>query len=82
MSVVNFLVNLHVLRIAEERWTLALWGLAQPFFYAHILTFTTLRSGLLYIRKGEARWDKLARAGHNEVPFGARMTAEDAALAA
>jgi cellulose synthase/poly-beta-1,6-N-acetylglucosamine synthase-like glycosyltransferase len=85
MSALNLALNLYAVRIANEDRRLALWGMVQPLFYAHILTLTTARAGVLYLAGRDAAWHKLVRAGHNEVPASARgelITVDHAVLAA
>jgi cellulose synthase/poly-beta-1,6-N-acetylglucosamine synthase-like glycosyltransferase len=67
MSLISAGLNLYALRLAGERPGLVLYGFLAPLFYAHILTWTTARAGIGFLRKKAAGWDSLERGGRNVI---------------
>lgn len=65
MSLISFSMNMYALRLTGERRRLAFWGLLMPLTYAHVLSLTTARAGLGYVRKRRVEWESLERGGHN-----------------
>jgi phosphoglycerol transferase MdoB-like AlkP superfamily enzyme len=68
MSLISAGANYYALTLDQQSRRLTFWAGIQSLFYAHVLSFTTIRAGLAYIFKREARWDKLERSGGNVLP--------------
>jgi poly-beta-1,6 N-acetyl-D-glucosamine synthase len=60
---------MYALFVDKEDKKLTLLSIIDSFFYYHLISFTTLRAGINYLRKKEARWNKLQRYGKNVMPL-------------
>jgi cellulose synthase/poly-beta-1,6-N-acetylglucosamine synthase-like glycosyltransferase len=67
MSLVNGAMNLYALRLTSEPAHLALYGLISPVYYAHVLTWVTVKAGWGYLRREAVHWDSLERGGQNVI---------------
>lgn len=65
LSVLSFAMNFYALKLAKEPMGLAVTGLLMPLYYAHVLTWTTARAGVGYLRRRRVEWDSLVRGGEN-----------------
>ena len=65
MTILQVLLVFYALVIDKENKRLALVGAIDSLFYNHLITFTTLRAGINYLRRKRTTWNKLQRKGKN-----------------
>lgn len=58
----------YALTMDKEDKKLVLMTITEALVYYHLLSFTTLRAGINFIRKKKTGWDKLERYGKNILP--------------
>lgn len=67
-SILMCVLNMYAANLSNDPKHLALWGLLQILFYAHLLAFVCARAGLHYVKGTKVEWTKLERGGSNIVP--------------
>lgn len=60
----------YALIMDKEEKKLIVRALVDCFVYYHLISFTTLRAGIHFMRKKQTGWNKLERYGKNVVPLG------------
>jgi cellulose synthase/poly-beta-1,6-N-acetylglucosamine synthase-like glycosyltransferase len=68
LCILTFSLNLYAVHLGGEDKRLAFWGMLIPLTYQHLIAFVTLRTGIQFLLRREARWDKLSRHGGNALP--------------
>ena len=68
MSILVCGLNMYAARLSNDPKRLALWGVLQILWYAHLLAFICARAGLHFVKGTKVEWTKLERAGSNTVP--------------
>lgn len=68
--ILTFTLNLYALQLAGEDKRLAFWGLLIPLTYEHVISSVTVRAGVEFLLRREARWGELQRTGSNALPVG------------
>lgn len=76
MLAVQTVLIMYALAVDKEDKKLGALALIDSFFYYHLISFTTLRAGINYMRKKEAKWHKLQRYGRNVMPLTPAMAAQ------
>lgn len=69
MGAVQTILVMYALVMDREDKRLGLLTIIDSFLYYHLISFTTLRAGINYLRKKEATWNKLKRYGRNVMPM-------------
>jgi poly-beta-1,6 N-acetyl-D-glucosamine synthase len=64
-GLLQVILTTYALAVDREDKKLSLLILLDSLFYYHLLTFTTVRAGINFLRKKKATWNKLERYGRN-----------------
>lgn len=76
MLTVQASLIMYALAMDKEDKRLGVLAIIDSFFYYHLISFTTLRAGFNYLRRKEAKWDKLQRYGRNVLPMQPAMAGQ------
>lgn len=70
MCAVQATIICYALIMDKEDKRLIALAVIDSVFYYHLISYTTLRAGIDYLRKKKATWNKLERYGRNILPVG------------